>query len=152
VLPTFRSARFASALGVDDFLRRVHVVWTDAAGLASMTLRGPVPIGTGTSAGPVSGWPRVLLTTSLGDILVTLSPRDAPQHVKLLQSLVGAGSYNGAYVGRADPAAYVQVFSSASEQAVTPLPLVSLAAPLLARRWLDRERGPFDVCVARLAG
>jgi histidinol dehydrogenase len=34
VLPTFRSARFASALGVEDFLRRVHVVRTDAAGLA----------------------------------------------------------------------------------------------------------------------
>jgi cyclophilin family peptidyl-prolyl cis-trans isomerase len=100
-----------------------HALVTDAAGLASMTLRGPVPIGTGTSAGPVSSWPRVLLTTSLGDILVTLSPRDAPQHVKLLQSLVGAGSYNGGYVGRADPGAYVQVFSSASEQTVTPLPL-----------------------------
>ena len=34
VLPTFRSARFASALGVEDFLRRVHVVKTDQAGLA----------------------------------------------------------------------------------------------------------------------
>ncbi len=34
VLPTFRSARFASALGVDDFLRRVHVISTDAAGLS----------------------------------------------------------------------------------------------------------------------
>ena len=35
VLPTFRSARFASALGVEDFLRRVHVVKTDQAGLAA---------------------------------------------------------------------------------------------------------------------
>jgi histidinol dehydrogenase len=33
VLPTFRSARFASALGVEDFLRRVHVVKAEAAGL-----------------------------------------------------------------------------------------------------------------------
>ncbi|MGD0083223.1 MAG: histidinol dehydrogenase [Acidimicrobiales bacterium] len=36
VLPTFRSARFASVLGVEDFLRRVHVVTADAEALASV--------------------------------------------------------------------------------------------------------------------
>jgi len=33
VLPTFGSARYSSALGVEDFLRRVHVVSTDRAGV-----------------------------------------------------------------------------------------------------------------------
>jgi histidinol dehydrogenase len=36
VLPTFRSARFASVLGVEDFLRRVHVIRADRAGLAGV--------------------------------------------------------------------------------------------------------------------
>jgi histidinol dehydrogenase len=36
VLPTFRSARFASVLGVEDFLRRVHVIRADRAGLAAV--------------------------------------------------------------------------------------------------------------------
>ncbi len=34
VLPTFRSARFASVLGVEDFLRRVHVVTADKEALS----------------------------------------------------------------------------------------------------------------------
>ncbi|HEV8064199.1 MAG TPA: histidinol dehydrogenase [Acidimicrobiales bacterium] len=34
VLPTFRSARFASVLGVEDFLRRVHVIRADRQALA----------------------------------------------------------------------------------------------------------------------
>ncbi len=91
-----------------------HAVVTDAAGVAAMTLRGPVPLGAGTSAGPVSTWPRLLLSTSMGDVLVTLSPRDAPQHVKLVESLVASGAYTGAYLGRADPGAYVQWFSPSS--------------------------------------
>jgi histidinol dehydrogenase len=33
VLPTFGSARYSSALGVEDFLRRVHVISTDRVGL-----------------------------------------------------------------------------------------------------------------------
>ncbi len=33
VLPTFGSARFASVLGVEDFLRRVHAVQVDRAGI-----------------------------------------------------------------------------------------------------------------------
>jgi len=33
VLPTFRSARYSSALGVEDFVRRVHVVSADRAAL-----------------------------------------------------------------------------------------------------------------------
>jgi histidinol dehydrogenase len=36
VLPTFGSARFASALRVDDFLKRLHVVTLDEAGLARL--------------------------------------------------------------------------------------------------------------------
>jgi histidinol dehydrogenase len=36
VLPTFRSARFSSVLGVEDFLRRVHVVEADREGLAAV--------------------------------------------------------------------------------------------------------------------
>lgn len=36
VLPTFRSARFGSVLGVEDFLRRVHVVQADRAALAGV--------------------------------------------------------------------------------------------------------------------
>ncbi|MHB8244894.1 MAG: histidinol dehydrogenase [Acidimicrobiales bacterium] len=35
VLPTFRSARFSSALGVDDFVRRVHVIEASPEGLRS---------------------------------------------------------------------------------------------------------------------
>ncbi len=35
VLPTFRSARFSSALGVEDFLRRVHVIEATESGLAT---------------------------------------------------------------------------------------------------------------------
>lgn len=34
VLPTFATARFASVLGVEDFLRRVHAVRVDHAGIA----------------------------------------------------------------------------------------------------------------------
>jgi histidinol dehydrogenase len=34
VLPTFATARFASVLGVEDFVRRVHAVRVDAAGIA----------------------------------------------------------------------------------------------------------------------
>lgn len=34
VLPTFATARFASVLGVEDFLRRVHAVRVDDAGIA----------------------------------------------------------------------------------------------------------------------
>jgi histidinol dehydrogenase len=33
VLPTFGSARFAGALRVDDFVKHVHVVSVDEAGL-----------------------------------------------------------------------------------------------------------------------
>ncbi len=36
VLPTCGSARFSSALGVDDFCRRVHVVWLDKPALAKV--------------------------------------------------------------------------------------------------------------------
>jgi histidinol dehydrogenase len=36
VLPTFRSARFASVLGVEDFVRRVHVIRADEAALAGV--------------------------------------------------------------------------------------------------------------------
>jgi histidinol dehydrogenase len=36
VLPTFGSARFASVLGVEDFIRRVHVVRADRASLAAV--------------------------------------------------------------------------------------------------------------------
>ncbi|MFM8304457.1 MAG: histidinol dehydrogenase [Actinomycetota bacterium] len=36
VLPTARSARFAGALRVDTFCKRIHVVATDAAGLAAV--------------------------------------------------------------------------------------------------------------------
>ncbi len=36
VLPTFRSARFSSALGVEDFVRRVHVIGADREGLARL--------------------------------------------------------------------------------------------------------------------
>ena len=32
-LPTFRSARYSSVLGVEDFLRRVHVISADRAAL-----------------------------------------------------------------------------------------------------------------------
>jgi histidinol dehydrogenase len=34
VLPTFGSARYAGALSVDDFVRRMHVISSDRAGLA----------------------------------------------------------------------------------------------------------------------
>ncbi len=37
VLPTARSARFSSALGTDDFLKRVHVVSVDRDALAKVT-------------------------------------------------------------------------------------------------------------------
>ncbi len=37
VLPTFRSARFASVLGVEDFLRRVHVIKADRSALCRVT-------------------------------------------------------------------------------------------------------------------
>jgi len=33
-LPTFRSARYSSALGVEDFLRRVHVISADRRALS----------------------------------------------------------------------------------------------------------------------
>jgi histidinol dehydrogenase len=36
VLPTARSARFGSALRVDDFRKRIHVVSVDRAGLAGL--------------------------------------------------------------------------------------------------------------------
>ncbi len=36
VLPTFGSARFSSALGVEDFLRRVHVIGASREGLARL--------------------------------------------------------------------------------------------------------------------
>jgi histidinol dehydrogenase len=35
-LPTFRSARYASVLGVEDFLRRVHVISADRQALAGV--------------------------------------------------------------------------------------------------------------------
>jgi histidinol dehydrogenase len=35
-LPTFRSARYSSALGVEDFLRRVHVISADEAALVAV--------------------------------------------------------------------------------------------------------------------
>ncbi len=41
VLPTHRSARFASALGVDDFLKHVHVVTATPDGLAAV---GPATV------------------------------------------------------------------------------------------------------------
>ncbi len=33
-LPTFRSARYASVLGVEDFMRRVHVISADREALS----------------------------------------------------------------------------------------------------------------------
>jgi histidinol dehydrogenase len=42
VLPTGRSARFASALRVDDFRKHIHVVRADAAGVAALGSRAAV--------------------------------------------------------------------------------------------------------------
>jgi len=39
VLPTYRSARFASALGVDDFVKQIHVVSLDRQALARIAPR-----------------------------------------------------------------------------------------------------------------
>jgi histidinol dehydrogenase len=36
VLPTYGSARFAGALRVDDFLKQIHVISVDEAGLARL--------------------------------------------------------------------------------------------------------------------
>jgi cyclophilin family peptidyl-prolyl cis-trans isomerase len=123
-----------------------HALVTDATGLAAMTLHGPVPIGTAGSAGAVSSWPRLLLSTSMGDILVTLSPRDAPEHVRFIQSVVSAGSYTGAYVGRANPGAYVQWFSPNARQAESALPVergtVGNVAGAVAIDSTDRESTP----------
>ncbi|MGH9155035.1 MAG: histidinol dehydrogenase [Acidimicrobiales bacterium] len=41
VLPTYGSARFSGALGVDDFRKTVHVIWVDEAGLARL---GPLVV------------------------------------------------------------------------------------------------------------
>jgi cyclophilin family peptidyl-prolyl cis-trans isomerase len=123
-----------------------HASVVDASALSQLSLRGPLPLGTGSSAGPVSSWPRLLLSTSMGDILVTLSPRDAPEHIKLLESLVSSGAYGGAYVGRADPGAYVQVFASGSPAAGTALRLergtVGNVAGALSIDSTDHEQAP----------
>jgi len=122
-----------------------HAVVTDVAGLSALTLRGPIAVG-GASGGPLSSWPRLLLSTSMGDIVVTLSPRDAPRHVKLVESLVEAGSYNGAYVGRASPNSYVQWFAARPGTTTSPLPLergtVGNVAGALAIDSTDSEQVP----------
>ncbi len=100
-----------------------RAVVTDVAGLAALHLRGPIPIAAVGTAGDIASWPRLLLSTSRGDVLVILSPRDAPQHVQLIESLVNGGAYNGAYLGRATPGSYVQWFPTASSSATSSLPV-----------------------------
>ena len=100
-----------------------HAVVTDTAGLAAMTIRGPVPIGGATASTDISTWPRLLLSTSLGDVLVILSPRDAPQHLALIEQLVRAGAYDGATLGRAASAQYVQWFPANPATATSTLPV-----------------------------
>jgi cyclophilin family peptidyl-prolyl cis-trans isomerase len=123
-----------------------HAVVTDVAGLAAMHLRGPIPIGGTGGVGDVSTWPRLLMSTPMGDILAILSPRDAPQHVKLLESLVTAGAYNGAYLGRAAPGSYVQWFPTGSSNAASTLPVepgtVGNVAGALTIDSRDAEQAP----------
>jgi len=100
-----------------------HAVVTDAAGLAAMTRRGPIPIGGTAASADVSTWPRLLLSTSMGDVLVILSPRDAPAHLALIEQLVRSGAYQGAALGRADPGQYVQWFPANPVTATSTLPV-----------------------------
>ena len=101
-----------------------HAVVTDAAGLAAMhAARGPIPIGGTAASADISTWPRLLLSTSMGDVLVILSPRDAPAHLALIEQLVRSGAYQGASLGRADPGQYVQWFPANPVTATSTLPV-----------------------------
>jgi cyclophilin family peptidyl-prolyl cis-trans isomerase len=123
-----------------------HALVTDVAGLSATHLRGPVPIGGTGAVGDISTWPRLLVSTPMGDVLAILSPRDAPQHVKLLESLVAAGAYNGAYLGRAAPGSYVQWFPTGSANAASTLPVepgtVGNVAGAVTIDSRDAERSP----------
>jgi len=121
-----------------------HAIVTDAAGVAAMQLRGPIPLGG--SAADISSWPRLILSTSMGDVLVVLSPRDAPAHVKLLEQLVDSGAYNGSSLGRVDPQSYVQWFAPDATTTSSVLPAergtVGNVAGALTVDSRDAERVP----------
>jgi cyclophilin family peptidyl-prolyl cis-trans isomerase len=121
-----------------------HAFVTDAAGVAAMQLRGPIPLGGSTA--DISSWPRLILFTSMGDVLVILSPRDAPDHVKLLEQLVDSGAYNGASLGRVDPQSYVQWFAPDATTSSSVLPVehgsVGNVASALTIDSRDAERVP----------
>jgi peptidylprolyl isomerase len=53
--------------------------------------------------------PRIVITTTEGQILVALAPENAPEHVKQFLLAVGAGNFAGVEVARISPDFYVQL-------------------------------------------
>lgn len=57
--------------------------------------------------------PRIVVTTTQGQILVALAPENAPEHVKQFLVALAAGNFNGASVTRVSPKFYVQTVARA---------------------------------------
>ncbi len=54
---------------------------------------------------------RVVLETSMGDVLLVVDRDQAPRHVEHFLRLVRAGAYDSVEIGRVDPSYFLQVFS-----------------------------------------
>ena len=88
--------------------------------------------------------PRIVVTTSEGQILIALAPENAPAHVKQFLLAVEAGDFNYASVTRIAPNFYVQL--------VGKLGAAQLAAQPIEQEKVGNVRGAFSVYDSGKAG
>jgi cyclophilin family peptidyl-prolyl cis-trans isomerase len=89
--------------------------------LAALATTSPVAAYT-----PPETNPRIVVTTSQGQILIALAPESAPQHVEQFLQAVAAGDFSNAYVLRASPNFYLQLVGKASSARLAGQPVERL--------------------------
>lgn len=89
--------------------------------LAALATTSPVAAYT-----PPETNPRIVVTTSAGQILIALAPENAPLHVEQFLQAVAAGDFSNAYVLRAAPNFYLQVVGKASSARLAGQPVERL--------------------------
>jgi cyclophilin family peptidyl-prolyl cis-trans isomerase len=75
---------------------------------------------------PPESNPRLVLSTSHGDLLVALAPENAPKHVEQLLIAINDGDFDGSNVARVSPGFYVQFAGKLGKAVLSGLPIERL--------------------------
>lgn len=67
--------------------------------------------------------PRIVMTTSQGQILIALAPENAPKHVAEFLTALTAGDFAGSQVARVEPQFYVQIVGKLGTAQLAGLPI-----------------------------